>query len=92
MDVHMSNDLRDSRLSPEVRASALVEQMTLDEKCHQIVGVRPWAVTEPGGSEPTDIDDVPRKPPGHVVAVAGPRRVLTSAQRCFLSEAVVCNA
>jgi beta-glucosidase-like glycosyl hydrolase len=59
-------DHRDAGLPADVRADLLLEQMTLDEKCHQLIGVLPWTLIRADGSDADGADELLEHPPGHV--------------------------
>jgi hypothetical protein len=44
-----SQDYTDAGLPPETRAILLLREMTLQEKCHQLVGVFPWSLVATAG-------------------------------------------
>jgi hypothetical protein len=46
-----SEDHRNPDLPVGTRADLLLREMTVEEKCHQLTGVMPWAVVGPGGSD-----------------------------------------
>jgi hypothetical protein len=39
----------DASLPSEVRADLLLQELTLEEKCHQLTSVMPWSVVRPDG-------------------------------------------
>ena len=53
---------KDEHLDPGRRAELLLRELTLEEKCHQLVARMPWSLVKPDGSP------VPYEtpPPGHV--------------------------
>lgn len=53
-------------LSPGRRASALLDEMTLAEKCHQLTSVMPWTIVNADGSDRPDTGRILHHPPGHV--------------------------
>ncbi|MGA7147842.1 MAG: glycoside hydrolase family 3 N-terminal domain-containing protein [Microbacterium sp.] len=59
-------DHLDPRRRPDERAAALIGQMTLEEKCHQLAGVMPWALVRADGSDAPALDELLTAPPGHV--------------------------
>ncbi|MYS48619.1 beta-glucosidase, partial [Streptomyces sp. SID6013] len=61
-----SEDHRDPRLPPAERATLLLREMTLDEKCHQLVSVMPWTLVRADGSDSDEAERWLRNPPGHV--------------------------
>lgn len=52
----------DERLDPGVRAELLLRELTVEEKCHQLVARMPWSLVKPDGSEV----ELGTPPPGHV--------------------------
>lgn len=56
----------DSALAPETRARALLEQMTLREKAHQLTSVPVWWLVKPDGATPPEQADTLAKGPGHI--------------------------
>ncbi|MFK0287547.1 glycoside hydrolase family 3 N-terminal domain-containing protein [Streptomyces sp. NPDC090499] len=59
----------DARLSPAERADLLLREMTLAEKCAQLVGVFPWSLIGPDCSDAAGAEDLLRTPPGHVAGL-----------------------
>ncbi|KHK98803.1 glycoside hydrolase [Microbacterium mangrovi] len=53
-------------LPVEARVDHLLHAMTLQEKCHQLVSVAPWALVNPDGSEPEALAETLKSSPGHV--------------------------
>src|SRR4051812_15703688 len=56
----------DAGLSADVRADLLLRQMTLQEKCHQLIGVLPWTLIRADGSDAEGAQELLEHPPGHV--------------------------
>jgi len=56
----------DANLPSEVRADLLLQELTLEEKCHQLTSVMPWSVVRPDGSDPDSVEELLVHPPGHV--------------------------
>jgi len=56
----------DANLPAEVRAQLLLGEMTLPEKCHQLVGVLAWSLIQADGSDADGADELLAHPPGHV--------------------------
>lgn len=52
--------------SPQERAAALLRELTLPEKAHQLSGVMAWELTAADGSDPEGIERTLERPPGHV--------------------------
>lgn len=53
---------KDERLDPSHRAELLLGELTVEEKCHQLVARMPWSLVKPDGAEV----DLGTPPPGHV--------------------------
>ncbi|MDQ0957351.1 beta-glucosidase-like glycosyl hydrolase [Streptomyces sp. B4I13] len=61
-----SDDFRDARLPADERATLLLRELTVEEKCHQLVSVMPWTLVRADGSDSDEAEDWLRHPPGHV--------------------------
>lgn len=61
-----NEDHRNRDLPAGTRADLLLREMTVEEKCHQLTGVMPWAVVGPGGSDIAGTEAVLARPPGHI--------------------------
>ncbi|MDX3638157.1 glycoside hydrolase family 3 N-terminal domain-containing protein [Streptomyces sp. MB09-02B] len=61
-----SNDHRDVRLPAGERATLLLRELTVEEKCHQLVSVMPWTLVRADGSDSDEAEHWLRNPPGHV--------------------------
>ena len=59
-------DFLDVSLTAELRAELLLAQMTLREKCHQIVAVPPWYFVKGDGSDADGLEEKLADAPGHV--------------------------
>ncbi|MBP2328971.1 beta-glucosidase [Kibdelosporangium banguiense] len=84
-------DYRDTSLSADARAAALLSQLTIEEKCSQLVGVFPWVLVDADGSDAEGSAEVLRNPPGHVAGLTAddPKRLasLTGAvQRKLVTQ------
>lgn len=63
----MNSDHLSPHRSSSERASLLLAELTLEEKCAQLVGIWPWDLITPDGRRLTGADDLLRRtPPGHV--------------------------
>ncbi|WP_052206939.1 glycoside hydrolase family 3 N-terminal domain-containing protein [Sinomonas humi] len=87
----MKRDYRNPELSAEARAGILLGEMTIEEKCSQLVGVFPWVLVGTDGSDATGCADVLRDPPGHVAGLTldDPQRLallVGSLQRQFVER------
>ena len=60
-----SEHMRSDRPSSE-RASLLLEELTLEEKCAQLVGIWPWELITPDGGHASGAEHLRQAPPGHV--------------------------
>ncbi|MET9761726.1 glycoside hydrolase family 3 N-terminal domain-containing protein [Streptomyces sp. NPDC006372] len=60
---------RDPSLTAATRAELLLREMTLEEKCHQLVSVMPWTLVRADGSDSGEIDEWLGHPPGHVAGL-----------------------
>ncbi|MGA5454744.1 glycoside hydrolase family 3 N-terminal domain-containing protein [Streptomyces umbrinus] len=60
---------RDARLPAGERAALLLREMTLEEKCHQLVSVMPWTLVRPDGSDSDEAEGWLAHPPGHVAGL-----------------------
>ena len=58
---HLNTDL-----APDVRASALLQEMTLLEKCFQLTSVAPWDYVRADGTRSPNADESARKAPGFI--------------------------
>jgi beta-glucosidase-like glycosyl hydrolase len=65
----MSQSYRDAGLSPDTRTRLLLREMTLEEKCHQLVGVFPWSLVAPDGSDAAGAAARLEAPPGHIAGL-----------------------
>lgn len=64
-----TTDHRDARLPAAERASLLLREMTLEEKCYQLVSVMPWTLVRADGSDADDAEEWLAHPPGHVAGL-----------------------
>lgn len=61
--MHNSHPYRDTSLAPSARATSLVSEMTLREKCFQLTSIPPWAYVQADGSRsPSAAENVARAP------------------------------
>lgn len=60
------NEESDSRRAPTERAAALLERMTLAEKCAQISSIFAWELIRPDGATVRTAGELLAVPPGHV--------------------------
>ncbi|WP_425826636.1 glycoside hydrolase family 3 N-terminal domain-containing protein [Streptomyces fractus] len=61
-----TEDYRDTRLPAAERAALLLREMTVTEKCHQLVSVMPWTLVRADGSDTAETEHWLSHPPGHV--------------------------
>ncbi|MET8977911.1 glycoside hydrolase family 3 N-terminal domain-containing protein [Streptomyces sp. NPDC004539] len=61
-----SNDHLDIRLPAGERATLLLRELTVEEKCHQLVSVMPWSLVRADGSDSDEAEHWLAHPPGHV--------------------------
>jgi beta-glucosidase len=62
----LTSEHLDVSLPAERRASALLAQLTLREKCFQLVSVPAWWLVKPDGSEPAERAEMLRAGPGSI--------------------------
>jgi beta-glucosidase len=62
----VSIDHTSTHLPSTERAELLLEQLTLEEKCAQLVGIWPWTLVTPTGAPAPGWDELRSAPPGHV--------------------------
>ncbi|MDX3798261.1 glycoside hydrolase family 3 N-terminal domain-containing protein [Streptomyces sp. AK04-3B] len=60
------DDFRDARLPADERATRLLRELTVEEKCHQLVSVMPWTLVRADGSDSYEAEEWLTHPPGHV--------------------------
>jgi beta-glucosidase len=60
------DDYRDARLPADERATLLLRELTVEEKCHQLVSVMPWTLVRADGSDSDEAEEWLKNPPGHV--------------------------
>ena len=62
----MQRDHLDTRLPTAQRAARLLQELTLEEKCAQLVGTWPWDLITPTGAPVPSWSSTRHAPPGHV--------------------------
>jgi beta-glucosidase len=62
----VKTDHMSAHLPTAERASLLLAELTLEEKCAQLVGIWPWELVTPEGDPAAGSGELLRTPPGHV--------------------------
>jgi beta-glucosidase-like glycosyl hydrolase len=65
-----TDDYRDVHLPADIRATLLLQAMTISEKCHQLTSVFPWSLVRWDGSDADKAEEVLESPPGHIAALS----------------------